>query len=148
MPLYSWELGTRSQALLELNANIFSVLSPQPLPPSSTIPTNLTEQMSTILGIAKSVMSNRTASNSPQPLMNEGSAADPASLGTVVLLANWTGQGRSDGLDYAGAATDQLDYLLEDVPKTHDGAISHRTEQVQLWLVFVQTFTAFCVRTN
>lgn len=75
--------------------------------------------------------------------MNEGSAADPASLGTVVLLANWTGQGHSDGLDYAGAATDQLDYLFEDVPKTHDGAISHRTEQVQLWSVFVQLSQRF-----
>jgi hypothetical protein len=104
--------------------------------------------MSTILGIAKNVVSNRGASNGPKPLMNEGSAADPASLGMVVLLANWTGQGRSDGLDYAGAATDQLDYLLEDVPKTSDGAISHRTEQVQLWSVFTLTFAAFCTYTD
>src|ERR1700683_563602 len=38
---FSWELGTRSQALLELNANLYSVLSNHPLPPPSTIPTNL-----------------------------------------------------------------------------------------------------------
>lgn len=99
--------------------------------------------MSTILGIAKSVVSNRGASNGPQPLMNEGSAADPASLGMVVLLANWTGQGLNDGLDYAAAATGQLDFLFEDVPKTSDGAISHRTEEVQLWSAFIQTHAAY-----
>jgi hypothetical protein len=57
----------------------------------------------------------------------------------VVLLANWTGQGQGDGLDYAGAAQDQLNFLFQNVPKTSDGAISHRTEQVQLWSVFSQT---------
>ena len=81
---YSWELGTRSQALLELHANIFSVLSHQPLPPRSTIPANLSDQMSTILGIAKSVVSNRTSIQGPQPLMQDGSAGDPASIGIVV----------------------------------------------------------------
>lgn len=92
--------------------------------------------MSTILGIAKSVVSNRTSIQGPQPLMQDGSAGDPASIGIVVLLANWTGQATTDNLDYAGAATDQLDYLLENVPRSSDGAISHRTEQVQLWSVF------------
>ena len=62
--------------------------------------------------------------------MQDGSAADPASIGVSVLLANWTGQG---GLDYAGAAKDQLDFLLLSVPRTSDGAISHRVSQVQLW---------------
>ncbi len=50
-----------------------------------------------------------------------------------MLLANWTGAGSQDNVDYAGAATDQLEYLLEKVPKTSDGAISHRSEQVALW---------------
>ena len=54
-------------------------------------------------------------------------------IGVAVLLANWTGQGSSDGLDYAGAAQAQLDYLLEKVPRSSDGAISHRVENVQLW---------------
>ena len=64
--------------------------------------------------------------------MKDGSAADPASIGVAVLLANWTKQG---GQDYAGAATDQLDYLYQKVPRSNEGAISHRTADVQLWCV-------------
>ena len=55
-----------------------------------------------------------------------------------MLLANRTGQPTPDsvneGVDYAIAAKSQLDFLYSDnVPKTSDGAISHRTSQVQLW---------------
>jgi hypothetical protein len=145
---FSWELGTRSQALLELNANLYSVLSHNPLPPPSTITANLTDAMTTVLSIAKSVVSNRSVSNGgkigPQPLMNDANstaAGDPASIGMVVLLANWTGQQRTDGLDYAGASQDQLDFLFQDVPRTSDGAISHRIEQLQLWSVFQKKIT-------
>lgn len=67
--------------------------------------------------------------------MKDGSAADPASIGFAVLLANWTGIDPS--LNFGAVAKDQLDFLLEHVPRTEDGAISHRTEQVQLWYVFL-----------
>jgi phage tail protein X len=66
--------------------------------------------------------------------MSDGSAADPASIGVSVLLANWTGKD-SGQVDYAGAAADQLNFLLYKAPQTSDGAISHRVEQVQLWFV-------------
>jgi hypothetical protein len=136
--LCSWELGTRAQALLELNSPMYSVLSPQPLPPPPQIPLNLTDSMNTVLGIAHNVVANRTISNGnitgPQPLMNDTSAADPASIGMAVLLASYTGQWSKDGLNYVGAAQDQLDYLFEAVPHTSDGAISHLVNQVQLWV--------------
>ena len=64
--------------------------------------------------------------------MREGSAADPASMGVPVLMASWLGL---NDQDYAGAAKDQLDYLLYKVPKTPDGAISHRVSELQLWSV-------------
>lgn len=67
----------------------------------------------------------------PHPLMPDGSAADPASLGVCVLIANWT---KAGDLDYAGAAKSQIDYLFTKVPRTSDGAISHRESQLQLWL--------------
>ena len=67
-------------------------------------------------------------------MIPDGSAADPASIGMCVLLANWTKQDAGQ-IDYAGAVKDQLDYLFQDVPMTSDGAISHRVSQVQLWLV-------------
>lgn len=70
--------------------------------------------------------------------MPDGSAADPASNGITFLLANWTGYGLPDsvdeGVDYGLAAKSQLDYLYSDnVPKTSDGAMSHRNDQLQLW---------------
>lgn len=136
LTIFSWELGTRSQAILELNASAYSVFSSNSLPPPSTIPSDLTTPLAPFFAIARSVVSNRTVANNksvgPQPFLPDGSAGDPASIGMCVLLANWTNQ---DGgqIDYAGAAKDQLDFLFQQVPMTVDGAISHRVSQVQLW---------------
>ncbi|RDB22323.1 hypothetical protein Hypma_010490 [Hypsizygus marmoreus] len=141
----SWELGTRAQAILSLNVTAYSVLSPsKPLPPSSSVPSEVSTSLEPVLEIARTVVAGRGASNGnitgPQALIRDGSAADPASIGVAVLLANWTGQG---GEDYAGAAKDQLDFLLLEVPRTSDGAISHRVEQVQLWSDFVYMVPPF-----
>lgn len=73
-------------------------------------------------------------------MFQDGSVADPASLGVIILIANWTGQ--KDG-DYAGAAKSQLDYLLNDAPRDSNGAISHRSEKVQLWSDFVYMVPPF-----
>lgn len=93
--------------------------------------------LNTVLEIARTIVANRSLSNGnftgPQPLIQDASAGDPASIGVAVLLANWTGKGVVDGLDYAGAARDQLDFLFQKAPKSMDGAISHRIDQVQLW---------------
>lgn len=128
----SWELGTRTQALLELDTPTFSVLNDTKLPPSRVAPGSLDE----VLQIATTVVRGRSRSNrnavGPQALIADGSAADPASMGVAVLIANWTGHGDGD-VDFAGAARDQLNFLLTRVPRTSDGAISHRNEQVQLW---------------
>ena len=67
--------------------------------------------------------------------MRDGSAADPCSLGVAILLANLTGQGNIDHLDYAGAARDQVDFLFQIVPQTNEGAVSHRVSELQLWCV-------------
>ncbi|KAI8976354.1 hypothetical protein BD414DRAFT_166093 [Trametes punicea] len=133
---HSWEIGTRAEALIEDDTPTYSVLNNTSLPPpQGQAPSSLDE----VISIARSVVQARAKSNvqGPQPLMDAtgGAAGDPPSIGVAVLLANWTGAGAQDGLDYAGAAKDQLDYLFEQVPKTSDGAISHRQEQVQLWYV-------------
>ncbi|KII90447.1 hypothetical protein PLICRDRAFT_38994 [Plicaturopsis crispa FD-325 SS-3] len=142
-----WELGTRAQALLEWSATQYSVMSSTSLPPPASVPSYEVSPISLVFDIAKSVVSGRAKSNGnvtgPQPLVQDGSAADPASIGPAVLLANWTGMGSADGLDYAGAAKDQLDFLFQNVPKTSDGAISHRTEYVQLWSDFVYMVPPF-----
>lgn len=149
LPLFSWELGTRAETLTELNTPSLSVLTPgASLPPPTSLNTTLNSSLSTVFSIARSVVSNRSFSNKnatgAQPLISDSAAGDPASMGVAVLLANWTGLGSSGGdgeeVDYAGAATDQLNYLFEVVPKTSDGAISHRVAQVQLWFVSESPF--------
>jgi rhamnogalacturonyl hydrolase YesR len=64
----------------------------------------------------------------------DGAVGDPASLGVPMLFANWTG---AKGGDYATAINQQLDYLLHDAPRSDDGAISHRSDVVQLWADFI-----------
>jgi hypothetical protein len=62
---------------------------------------------------------------------NDGSSGDPASVGVAVLLANGTGL---PGEDYSDAATAQVNYLFSSaVPKTKEGAISHRVADLELW---------------
>ena len=53
-------------------------------------------------------------------------------VGQAVLLANWTRTNLSDH-EFYYAATNQLTYLLDVAPRTDDGAISQRDDQVQLW---------------
>ncbi|KAG6848236.1 hypothetical protein H0H93_002035 [Arthromyces matolae] len=142
---HSWELGTRAQTILSMNATRYSVLSVKnSLPPPSTIPDSVSSALDPFFQIAHDVVANRSQSNGnisgPQPLIKDGAAADPASIGFAVLIANLTGQ---SGEDYSGAAQDQLDFLEFDVPRTSDGAISHRVSEVQLWSDFVYMVPPF-----
>ncbi|KAF8212225.1 Six-hairpin glycosidase-like protein [Mycena galopus ATCC 62051] len=132
----SWELGTRAQALLDLYAANFSVFSSTSLPPPTSVPSNTTSAIAPVFSIAQNVVSalKLTATSPPTPLVSgDGAAGDPVSIGVAVLLANWTGQGSADSVNYGQAATSQLEYTMNVVPRTSDGAISHRVAQVQLW---------------
>ncbi|KAH9083466.1 glycoside hydrolase family 105 protein [Lactarius deliciosus] len=133
---HSWELGTRAQALLELSAPSFSVLTPSiPLPPPPYLDSSLNDTLADVFTIARNTVAALPpppSNGSGQPLiLGDFSVGDPASIGTAVLIANWTNLG---GEYYAAAATAQIQYLFGPaVPKTHDGAISHVASQVQLW---------------
>ena len=124
--LNSWEIGTRAQVLTEYNAPEFSVMSTNCSFPLPTTAPNL----DTPLRIAQSVVTEKP--KDILPLFDDGSAADPASAGPFVLIANWTGL---TDQDYAGAAEQQLDYLLNHVPRYKNGAMSHRNDKIQLWYV-------------
>ncbi|KIO24818.1 hypothetical protein M407DRAFT_76417, partial [Tulasnella calospora MUT 4182] len=133
--LKSWELGTLSEAFLEIDWPQMSVFGEQGVPPprDGTGRNNLT----TVLQLANYALAIR-----PQgtlTLFEDGAVGDPASLGVAVLLANWTkashpGMARND---YNTPLRQQMNYLLNDAPRTDDGAISHRSERVQLWSDFV-----------
>lgn len=136
---YSWEFGTRAQVLIEYDSDSYDVLSQKAsIPPNATAPSSL----DTPLSIARTTVQSKPASQ--QPLMNDGSVADPASLGVIVLIANWTGQRDAD---YGTAASQQLDYLLNKAPRTSTGAISHRSDKTQLvreLLLFLQSAYRLC----
>ncbi|KAF9452154.1 hypothetical protein P691DRAFT_722454 [Macrolepiota fuliginosa MF-IS2] len=135
----SWELGTAAEALTELSWPALSVFNKTAFPPPAHL--NATLNATDVLAIA-----NRTVSAKPPdslPLIaNEGSAADPASIGVAVILANWTLPNLSNQV-YSKAATDQLTYLLEDTPRSESGAISHRAQETQLWSDFVYMVPPF-----
>jgi len=127
--ILSWEYGTAAQAMLEYNYGSLGIYgsAPIPLPAGTPPPTGVTD-------IAAYVVANRPSNTTA--LFLDGSAADPASMGVAVLIANATlGSDASPGSrsNYAQAAADQLSYLLNVAPKSPDGAISHRADQVQLW---------------
>ena len=122
----SWEIGTRAQVLTEYIAPEFGLMSTNCSFPLPTTAPNL----DTLLQIAQSVVAQKP--KNVLPLFNDGSAADPASAGPVVLIANWTGLRDQD---YAGVAEQQLDYLLNHAPRHPNGAISHRNDTIQLWYV-------------
>ncbi|KAF8974688.1 Six-hairpin glycosidase-like protein [Flammula alnicola] len=129
----SWELGTAAEATLELSWPSLSVFNSTAFPPPArlTPPAAPTD----VLAIANKTVSAKPA-NSLALISNQSSAADPASIGVAVLLANWTRTNLSNH-DYANAASGQLTYLLDDVPRSAEGAISHRADEVQLWADFV-----------
>jgi hypothetical protein len=143
----SWELGTRAEALLELSVPSFSVLTRSlRCPHPSSLDASLNASLADVYTIAR----NAVAALPPPPsngtgqpfFLGDSSVGDPASIGVAVLIANWT---RLGGEDYAGAATAQIEYLFgPDVPKTSDGAISHRVSQLQLWCVNRPIFSIGC----
>lgn len=135
----SWELGTAAEALTELYWPSLSVFRPSAFPPPTTL--NSSDSASDVLAIARNTV--RTRPSQVLPLVaDDGAVGDPASIGVAVLLGAWTygnssGSGNASSNPFWEAAGNQLDYLLHVAPQTNDGAISHRTDQVQLWSDFV-----------
>nr|VWP00542.1 Avirulence protein A [Ganoderma boninense] len=131
---HSWEIGTELETLTELEWPQLSVFYGT-VPPPAQLPTP--DTAADVISKATAIVDNITNFSGPTPLIDgDGAVGDPASLGVAVLLANWTRTDLND-TKLADAARDQLDYLLNVAPRTPDGAISHRTSEVQLWADFV-----------
>ncbi|KAJ1305655.1 hypothetical protein OPQ81_000651 [Rhizoctonia solani] len=149
--LKSWELGTRAQALLELESPSVSVFTASSIPgaPSSLNQTSLKlsntarlaftdGQLDDVIGISHQILAKKQPGT--LPLMKDGSSADPASNGVAILVANWT---EAQGGDFETAAKDQLTWLLSHVPRSSKGAISHRNNEVQLWSDYIYMVPPF-----
>lgn len=130
-PYHSWELGTRAQALLELDTPAYSVTTAgAKLPPSHTNPPS---SLGDVFTISRNVVSQlKPTGNTPEPFIQDSAAGDSASVGVAIILADWTNQQASDGQNYAQAIQNQFSYIYT-IPMTSDGAISHRADQLQLW---------------
>ena len=120
----SWEIGVQVQSLLEFSFPSLSVFN-GPLPSSFQV-------ASSLKNIANDIMQNYTFQNlpSPQPLMANSLVGDAASVGTLLLMLNQSGD---TSWNYPGACQSQLEYLLKEVPRSDQGAISHNAAEVQLW---------------
>ncbi|KAA1465990.1 Six-hairpin glycosidase [Dentipellis sp. KUC8613] len=142
---HSWEIGTLAEALTELEWPALSVFGADAIPPPRRLPAR--ENARDVLQIAEQpqadlkpfvqyrVVANKAPGSLPL-IDGDGAVGDPASIGSAVLLRNWT---RPDlkNTSFSDAAAGQLQYLLQDAPRTPEGAISHRESQVQLWADFV-----------
>jgi len=129
----SWELGTAAEALTELSWPALSVFRSTAFPPPTQL--NASLNASDVLQIAYETVQAKPF-NSMTLVANDSAVGDPASIGNAVLLANWTRTDLSD-TSFSFAAGEQLDYLLNHSPRTAEGAISQRSDQVQLWADFI-----------
>ncbi|KAF9647034.1 Six-hairpin glycosidase [Thelephora ganbajun] len=135
----SWEVGTLTEALLEYSWPQLSVFNDAgSIPPARQLFTS--NYPVDVVKIATDIVEKKP--NDSLALVQDGSVGDPASIGFAVILANWTRNDTSDNR-FSVAAGSQLNYVLSHSPHTDDGAISHRTEQVQLWSDFVYMVPPF-----
>ncbi|KAG5644561.1 hypothetical protein DXG03_008135 [Asterophora parasitica] len=135
----SWELGVAAEAHTEFSWPALSVFEPSAFPPPKHL--NVSLNASDVLEIAVKTVSKKPATSLPL-IAAQGSAADPASIGVAVLLANWTSPDPSSTA-FSDAASGQLEHLLHHVPRSPQGAISHRQDEVQLWADFVYMVPPF-----
>ncbi|KAI5457579.1 Six-hairpin glycosidase-like protein [Mariannaea sp. PMI_226] len=115
----SWEKGTAAEALLELRNNELSVFGPNPFP-DGKIPV-------TSPSIGPLAYVHDFIELGQRQLVSNSAAGDPASLGVSAILIGQTEEA------FLTAAKEEAEYLLNDVPRYKNGAISHRPDVAELW---------------
>lgn len=115
--LRSWVAGTYAQVLLELAS--FSPFTTGFDPLSSSI-----DPPTSVISLIAKWSASRPSNGQ---MASTGSAADPASLGVGWIVAVQAGKEEKSGVE------SELTFLMDKAPKSEAGAISHRSEDVQLW---------------
>ncbi|GAA5963320.1 hypothetical protein JCM21900_006556 [Sporobolomyces salmonicolor] len=135
----TWVAGTQTEALLELDYKPLSVFA------SSFYPVPSTPHPSEVDSIISAWAASRPSTTNQLALVQGGAAGDPASLGVGWIVASQTASDRRQADQYYAEVGEEVDYLVNDVPRTSDGAISHRpaSEPVQLWSDFVYMVPPF-----
>ncbi|GAA5857943.1 hypothetical protein JCM8547_006631 [Rhodosporidiobolus lusitaniae] len=134
----TWVAGTQLEALLEYDYPSLTVFSsPVAYPPSFS-----TGLPSEVTSLVSSWALKRPSWTQELAYENNGAAGDPAALGVGWLVAAAAeGEAGDEGTQatYVSQVKEEVSYLLNSVPRTSDGAISHRpsSEAVQLWSDFM-----------
>ncbi|GAA5957345.1 hypothetical protein JCM8115_006963 [Rhodotorula mucilaginosa] len=134
----TWTAGTAMEALLELEYPSCSVFSSSLYPPPSD------DTPSKVQSLVETWASERPSGTSQLAYVNGGAAGDPPALGIGWLVAAAFADPTTNAT-YMSQAKQQVEYLLESVPRSADGAISHRPpdEPVSLWADFVSMVPPF-----
>ncbi|GAA5988508.1 hypothetical protein JCM10908_003595 [Rhodotorula pacifica] len=134
----TWVAGTQMEALLELDYPSCSVFSSASYPPSSS------EAPAKVQTIVKNWAGQRSSDGTQFAYVNGGAAADPAALGVGWLVAAAFADAQTNAT-YLAQVKQEVGYLLNSVPRTQDGAISHRPpgEPVSLWADFISMVPPF-----
>ncbi|SCZ94818.1 BZ3500_MvSof-1268-A1-R1_Chr12-1g03678 [Microbotryum saponariae] len=137
-----WVSGTQTEAYLELDHPQLTVFNPF-------------AESSRNWGILESSFpnsSNRIVLNWLERLgpddkqfavIKGGAAGDPASLGYAWMIAQATTRDERTQERLERMIEAEVEWLLEKVPRTTDGAISHRKEVTQLWSDFIYMVPPF-----
>ncbi|KIM65854.1 hypothetical protein SCLCIDRAFT_1211853 [Scleroderma citrinum Foug A] len=137
----SWEQGIAAGAIVEWNDPEYSVFGPHPFVSHGIFPRDT-------LQLAYSAAIRQTPDGRLSQNINEaldGAALDGASAGSVVLMGAFTDPNRKDYWEHVANA--QLNYILDVVPRTKTGAISHRETTRQYWadgVYMAFPFIAYC----
>lgn len=131
------------EALLELEYSSCSVFTSASYPPPSD------DTPSKVQSLVQTWASEKPSGTSQLAYVNGGAAGDPPALGVGWLVAAAFSD-RATNATYMSQATRQVEYLLESVPRSVDGAISHRPpgEPVSLWADFVSMVGGFQSQTG
>jgi len=132
----SWEYGALTQALIELDAPTLAVFHPHSIPPpthnsKNTIP-------AAVWTTVTSITAKETA-NDTVLIDGAGAAGDPASVGPAIMLANTVEHNSTWTWDIQK----ELNHLLTQVPRSADGGISQRENEVQFWSDFMYMVPPF-----
>ncbi|CAK3829077.1 ankyrin repeat [Lecanosticta acicola] len=133
----SWEIGYAYEGTQQIYNPDRSVFGRDPFP-GGKLPKLALKMDEASLYIEKKI--NRTE----KTLFGEenGAISDPAALGVAAL--QFAQKKFTKG--YVEAATRQKDFLLNEAPRHSNGAISHRSERVELWsdaIAMVPPFLAY-----
>ncbi|KAJ7191166.1 hypothetical protein B0H12DRAFT_1332213 [Mycena haematopus] len=120
LPSHSWEFGTATEALLELQNPLLSIFGPAPFPvrtlDPSTVPGLAYAQAKIVIGTGANGLSD-----------GDGAVGDPASLGVGAVMLGKTNS------TFADAAASEIEYITGEAPRWVNGAISQRTDVAELW---------------